>query len=84
MAASKRNEALFARGAILKVSSQNPLDRSRRMFRLDVTIKLSAERRLRSKTTPDQYVVALEGIAVRTLLHFAGEEPDFADKVLST
>src|SRR5262249_36082951 len=67
-----------------QIGLQDPLDCSRRVFRLHAQKKPAAERAIGPKTTADQDVIALDWISVIVLLNLAGQQADLRDEMLCT
>src|SRR5262249_16774291 len=82
VAAREGKEALLRRRTVGDISLEDALDRLWGIDGLDVAIKLAAEHGVRAEPAADQDVIAFDLLAVLGFLHFAGEQPDFADEVL--
>ena len=64
MAARKRQEGFFGRSAMREIGLQQPLDRLRRILRLEVVIDLLPDIGVRTKAAAGEQMIALDGIVI--------------------
>ena len=67
-----------------EIGFQQPLDRFRRVFRLEIVIDLLPDIGVRTKAAASEQMIALDRVDILADIHFRGDQSDIADVVLST